>query len=142
MGLVRSDHTALARWASDCAAHVLPHFERQRPDDDRPRAAIATARAWSRGEVHVGEARAAAFAADAAARATDVPAARAAARAAGHAAATVHIPTQAGLAAAYAATAVTRAADPADEGAFAREREWQLARLPKSLRPFTEAGGR
>ncbi len=34
------DHRLLALWAADCAEHVLPLFEAERPDDDRPRRAI------------------------------------------------------------------------------------------------------
>jgi len=61
-------HRLLASWAADCAEHVLPLFTQKYPDDDRPRMAIDTARAWSRGEVTMGEAREAAYAAHAAAR--------------------------------------------------------------------------
>lgn len=49
-------HEALALWAADCAEHVLHYFEEKHPDDDRPRNAIEAARAWTRGEVSVGEA--------------------------------------------------------------------------------------
>ena len=56
-------------------------------DDDRPRLAIEQARAWSRSEISMTQARQAAYAAHAAARAA-TGAAREAARAAGHAAAT------------------------------------------------------
>jgi hypothetical protein len=45
-----------ALWAADCAERVLPLFEEQYPDDDRPRRAIEAARAWARGEVLQGEA--------------------------------------------------------------------------------------
>lgn len=38
-------------FACDCAAHVLPLFERIFPHDDRPRTAIATARAYAHGQV-------------------------------------------------------------------------------------------
>ena len=41
-----SIHQAIARWAATCAERALPIFEEQRPGDDRPRAAIATLRAW------------------------------------------------------------------------------------------------
>ena len=53
-------HRLLASWAADCAEHVLPLFAGKYPDDERPRLAIQTVRAWARGEVTVGEARAAA----------------------------------------------------------------------------------
>ncbi|MDO9433151.1 MAG: hypothetical protein Q7T84_17770 [Phenylobacterium sp.] len=99
------EHRTLVLRAADLAELVLPYFENQRPHDDRPRQAIAAARAWTRGEITVGQARAAAFAAHSAARdVTDRPA-RAAARAAGHAAATVHVAGHARHAATYAAAA-------------------------------------
>lgn len=41
----------VARWATDVAEHVLGQYERQFPDDPRPRRAIETARAWLRGEL-------------------------------------------------------------------------------------------
>jgi hypothetical protein len=61
------DHESLALWAADCAEHVLPYFEEKCPKDARPRRAIEAARAWARGEIRVGEARAAAVATHAAA---------------------------------------------------------------------------
>ena len=63
-----ADHHLLAVWAADCAEHVLPLFERERPGDERPRRAIEAARAWARGEVQMMEARAAGGHAMAAAR--------------------------------------------------------------------------
>ena len=89
--------------AADCAEAVLPLFERECPGDDRPRKAIEATRAWVRGEIGVGEARAAALAAHAAARAVrNCPPACAAARAAEHAAATAHVASHARAAALYA----------------------------------------
>ena len=64
----RQDHGSLALWAADCAEHVLPHFEEERPGDARPRRAIEAGCAWARGGMKMSEARAAAFAAHAAAR--------------------------------------------------------------------------
>jgi hypothetical protein len=90
---------------------VLPLFESQFPNDDRPRKAIEAARAWARGEIRVGEARTAALAAHAAARdAAAHPAACAAARSAGHAAATAHVVTHARAVSLYADKAVARSA--------------------------------
>jgi hypothetical protein len=117
------DHRLLALWAADCAEHVLAQFERDCPDDLRPRAAIAAARAWVRGELPMVEARKAAFAAHAAARTARDAAAVAAARAAGHAAATAHVATHAPHAARYARQAA---------GAVA-EMDWQRERLPEQL---------
>ena len=115
-------------WATHCAEHVLPRFEEEYPEDDRPRRATEVGRAWARGEISTGEARAAAFAAHAAARDADGVAARTAARAAGHAAATAHVAAHVRHAADYAVTA-TRFPNAAGE------REWQYRRLPKHLQP-------
>ncbi len=71
----------LREFAADCAERVLHFYEEAYPGDQRPRAAIATARAYARGEATDGELNAAArAAADAAADAAY--AARAAVRAA------------------------------------------------------------
>ena len=136
MSLDKRDHNSLALWTTDCAEHVLPHFEEKYPKDDRPRKAIETGRAWARGKIKMSEARAAAIAAHAAARDADRAAARAAARATGHAAATAHVAGHAPHAANYAVKAVTYAAVPTDSTAVAsEERDWQYGRLPAHLRP-------
>jgi hypothetical protein len=135
MRLDKGDHRSLVLWATDCAEHVLPCFEENYPNDDRPRRAVEAGRAWVRGEMALREARAAASAAHAAARAADQAAARAAARAAGHAAATAHVAGHAGHAATYALTAAACAAVPTDAAAAtAKERDWQDRHLPKHLR--------
>ncbi|WP_414643365.1 putative immunity protein [Bradyrhizobium barranii] len=72
--LTDDDHCHLAHYAATCAEHVLPFFERVRPDDERPRRAIELERAWARGEVKMMEARATAFVADAAAKNVPEPA--------------------------------------------------------------------
>ena len=123
-------HRDLALWAADCAEHVLPHFEQRHPDDGRPRQAIEAGRAWARGEIEVGSARAAALEAHAAARAAAEPSARAAARAAGHAAAAAHVAEHARAAASYALNAAKAAT-----GSDAAESDWQIERLPKRLWP-------
>ena len=110
----------LREFAADCAERVLHFYEEAYPGDQRPRAAIATARAYARGEATDGElnaaARAAAYAADAA-----VYAARAAAYAARAAAYAADAAVYAADAAVYAARAAVRAAvDVADA-----ERRWQ-----------------
>lgn len=125
------DHKALALWAADCAERVLPYFEEQHPEDDRPRKAIEAVRAWVRREIKVGEARTAAFAAHAAAREADEGSARQAARATGHAAATAHVPTHAPHAADYAVKSVALAST--DASAVEKERDWQYQRLPEHL---------
>jgi hypothetical protein len=127
-------HRLLAAWAADCAEHVLSYFQSQHPDDDRPRGAIEQARAWSRGEITMTQARTAAYAAHEAARAA-AGAASEAARAAGHAAATAHMADHELGAAAYAIRAV-RAASPADarDQAGRIECQWQRDQLPEAIR--------
>jgi hypothetical protein len=129
-----ADHHLLAVWAADCAEHVLHLFEEARPGDDRPRRAIAQARAWARGEISMTQARVAAYAAHAAARETS-GAAKEAARAAGHAVAVAHMADHELGAAAYAIMAVRYAtsAEQRDE-AGRSECEWQRAQLPDEIR--------
>ena len=128
------DHRRLALWAADCAEHVLRHFERERPDDDRPRRAIDLGRAWARGEIPWAEARTAAGHANAAAK--DLRgAARHAAYAAGQAAAVGHVAAHELGAAAYAVRAARAAApDGGGEDAGRLECRWQRARLPDEIR--------
>jgi hypothetical protein len=130
-----SSHRLLASWAADCAEHVLPLFTAKYPEDDRPHRAIETARAWSRGEASVGEAREAASAAHAAARSASDAAAREVARAAGHAVATAHMADHELGAAAYAIRAV-RLASPESVAMTAGESEcrWQREHLPEAVR--------
>ena len=66
--LSEEDRRVLAPWAADCAERVLPLFEAHAPGDDRPRRALEGARAFARGELRIGPARALAVAAHAAAR--------------------------------------------------------------------------
>ena len=120
------DHRALVLWACECAEHVLPYFQKEYPEDNRPRKAIEAGRSWVRDEIPFSEVRAAALATHAAARDADHPAARAAARAAGHAAGTAHVAGHAPHAADYA----VKAAEAAN---VFGEREWQYKHLPKHL---------
>jgi hypothetical protein len=128
------DHRLLAVWAADCAQHVLHHFERARPEDDRPRRAIELGRAWARGEITMTQARTAAGHANAAAR--DLRgAARHAAYAAGQAAAVGHVAAHELGAAAYAIKAVWAASsEPERDDAGCRECTWQREQLPDQIR--------
>lgn len=128
------DHHRLAIWAADCAEHVLSLFERERPDDDRPRRAIEQGRAFARGELSWWDARTAGGHANAAAR--DLRgAARHAAYAAGQAAAVGHVAAHELGAAAYAIRAVQAAAAPDQRDANGRrERDWQRDQLPPEIR--------
>ncbi len=132
--LLDADHHLLALWAADCAEHVLPFFEAAQPDDDRPRRAIESARAWVRGEMTMTESRTAAGHANAAARALS-GAARHAAFAAGQAAAVAHVAAHELGAAAYAIKAARAAAPPSEsETAGRHECQWQREQLPEAIR--------
>jgi len=128
--LTDEHHHLLARWAADCAERVLPLFAAERPDDARPRDALAAVRAWTRGELPMMATRAAGGHAMGAAR--DMRgAARFAAYAAGQAAVVAHVAEHDLGAAAYAIKAV-RAAEGPDAGR--RERDAQRALLPAAVR--------
>lgn len=103
----------LQEFAADCAEHVLHLFEAVYPDDDRPRRAIAAARAYARGEI--------------------TSAARAAARAAAGDAAQDAARDAAGAAAWDAAR------DAAWGAAWGAERDWQAARLTHWLQVELDA---
>ncbi|OPG06508.1 hypothetical protein B1R27_17025 [Streptomyces sp. GKU 895] len=132
--LTDADHHLLALWAAACAEHVLGLFETARPEDPRPRRAIEHARAWTRGEVRMMEARAAGGHAMGAAR--DLRgAARHAAYAAGQAAVVAHVAAHELGAAAYAIKAVRAAAPKTEsEAAGRRECQWQRDQLPETIR--------
>jgi hypothetical protein len=127
--LTEEDRRILAPWAADCAERVLSIFEAEAPTDSRPRAAIDGLRAFGRGELKVGPARALSAAAHAAARSVANPAAVAAARAAGQAIATAHMGAHARGAPAYAALAASLAGRGPEAlgGAAAGDREVRWA---------------
>jgi len=148
--LTDARHYLLALWAAQCAEHVLLCFEKECPDDFRPRKAIELARSWACGEITVTEPKVGAYHANAAARdAKDAlgPAARDAARfaalSAGQAAAVAHVAAHELGAAAYAiraAMAVGGDTD-ADGDANSAKRErgfkecaWQQEQLPDEIR--------
>ena len=129
-------HRLLATWATACVEHVLHLFTESYSEDDRPLKALEAARAWSKGEITVGEARNAALKAHAAAREV-AGAARSIARASGHAAATAHMADHAPRAASYAVKAVEAAAEQRNDttkDAAAKERAWQKEQLPEEIR--------
>jgi hypothetical protein len=131
--LTDADHHLLALWAAVCAEHVLGLFEAVRPDDPRPRAAIEAARAWTRGEVMMMQARAAGGHAMGAAR--DLRgAARYAAYAAGQAGAVAHVASHELGAAAYAIKARAAAAPEEADAAGRAECQWQREQLPGPVR--------
>jgi hypothetical protein len=129
-----ADHHLLAIWAADCAQHVLHLFEDMQPNDERPRRAIESARAWAQGKITMSQSRAAGGHAMAAARALN-GAARYAAYAAGQAAVVAHVAAHELGAAAYAIKATREAAlDGQPEEAGRLECAWQRAQLPSEIR--------
>lgn len=82
MTLTLDDLRAVAHWAADCAARVLPIFEAKRPKDRRPREAIEGAREFARGGKRTARLRVLSLSALAAARDAKDKAAQAAARSA------------------------------------------------------------
>src|SRR6266702_1448089 len=127
-------HHLLALWAATCAQHVLHLFEEAQPSDSRPRHAIELARTWTRGEITMSEARAAAGHAMAAARELS-GAARHAAYAAGQAAAVAHTASHELGAAAYAIKAA--------RGCFSRRgREDRPSGVPLAARPAPRCNSR
>jgi hypothetical protein len=125
------DHKTLAIWAIDCAERVLPYFEKEYPEDFRPRQAIETLQAWiDTGVFKMAVIRKASLDSHAAAREVEDNAARSAARAAGQAVATAHVPTHSIGAAIYALQGIHRASNPVDaDAAVAIERDWQYQHL-------------
>ena len=128
---VPGEREALALWTADCAEHVLHYFENEYPDEKQPRRAIEAARAWTRDEITMTEARGEALSTHAVARKTELIAAREAARAAGHAAATAHVDDHAKAAANYALKAIAAASE--DDAAVDTETDWQFEQLPQRL---------
>ncbi len=132
--LTDADHHLLALWAAACAEHVLHHFEAVQPADDRPRHAVETVRAWTRGAVTMTASRTAGGHAMAAARPlTGAP--RHAAFAAGQAAVVAHVAAHE-LGAAASAIKASRAAVASAEAVEAGRGEchWQRAQLPAAIR--------
>lgn len=137
---LKKNKKELVLWATDCAEHVLPYFEKQYPKDDRPRKAIETAKAWVRGEININPVRIASLASHAAARKADKDnnsAARAAARSAGQAVATCHAVLHCIAAANYAIKVFEETEimkQNIKENIKQKEYEWQYNHLPKKFR--------
>ena len=118
----------VAEWAAICAERVLYLFEAERPEDERPRAAIARTRAFSRGELNTASEIRGRFGGGSAGRDVTSAAAAAAARAAGQASAICHMGAHALGAAAYAVKAASLAATDHAEAAD-KEIAWQLGQV-------------
>lgn len=139
--LTDEHHHLLAEWAVVCVERVLPLFEREVPQDTRPRDALAVARGWIRGEVTMKEAHRTAFVANAAGKDLADPA-RFVALAAGQAVAVAHVAAHDLGAAAYAIRAVVAEAAVSETAPSSSalnqvrlaERDWQRAQIPPELR--------
>lgn len=131
--LSEADRRLVAAWAADCAERVLWLFEAEAPHDDRPRALIARARAFARGELKTAEEIRRRFAGGVSAGDVSDPAAAAAARAAAQAVAVCHMGAHALGAAAYAIKAAGLAAPDRPE-AVKDEIRWQLNHMSAEVR--------
>ena len=127
----KTDHKTLAKWAIACARRVLPYFENDFPDDNRPRHAIETLQEWiDTGKFSMKVIRKSSLDSHAAAREVGVDnPARSAARACGQAVATAHVPTHAYGPAIYSQQAIFRLTDSSTE--VTKERDWQYNQLLK-----------
>lgn len=131
--LSAADRRVVAGWAADCAEHVLVLFQDEAPDDDRPRALIARARSFARGEQSPADEIRRRFVGGVGRQDVTAPAAAAAARAAGQAVAVAHMGAHALGAAAYAAKAAGLA-DPDRPEAVHEEVCWQLDHMSIEVR--------
>jgi hypothetical protein len=128
--LSEQERRIVAAWAADCAERVLPLFEAEAPSDERPRDAIARARAYSRGELDTADQIRRRFIAGRAAASVTSAAAVAAARSAAQASGVGHMGAHALGAAAYAVRAVS-ISDPTRVDA---ELDWQLEHMSAEVR--------
>ena len=115
------DRRSLALFAADCAAYVLPLFEKKHPKDDRPRKAIQAARRWARNPTQKNASAAASAAYAAYASSAYAAAASAAAASSAYAAA------------ASAASASAASAHYASAHYAAASAAWQAKRLRRYI---------
>lgn len=131
--LSEADRRLVAEWAAVCAERVLPLFEAECPNDDRPRAAIARTRAFARGELDTASEIRRRFGGGSAYRDARSAAAAAAARAAGQASAVCHMGAHALGAAAYAVSAASFAGRD-QPSVVESEIRWQFAHITAEVR--------
>lgn len=128
----RTDHKVLAVWAKECAERILPVFEKEYPEDRRPKIALETLMEWiDTGKFKMSVIRKASLDSHAAAKEiwNDSPAASVA-HACGQAVATAHVKTHAYGPAIYGQQAIFRAT-AGDEVEVKKERDWQFNSLVK-----------
>jgi hypothetical protein len=131
--LSEADRRLVAAWAADCAERVVGLFEAEAPTDNRPRALIARARAFARGELNTAEEIRRRFVGGVGAGDVKALVAAAAARAAGQAVAVCHMGAHALGAASYAVKAASLAAPDRPEAGTAEIR-WQLHNMTPDVR--------
>jgi hypothetical protein len=120
-----AERRLVAGWAADCAERVLYVFERENPQDDRPRQLVERARAYSRGELATAAEIQRRFAGGVSVKDVTTPAAAAAVRAAGQAVGVCHMGAH-GLGAAAYAVGAARLANAHRAAAAEEEVAWQL----------------
>lgn len=135
--LSEADRRLIAGWAANCADRVLWLFETESPHDERPRAAIARARAFARGQANIAEEIRHRFGGGNATHRIS-SAAGAAAKAAGQTSAICHMGAHALGAAGYAVKAASLAASGQSEAAE-NEIRWQLQLMTPDVRSALRA---
>jgi hypothetical protein len=130
--IAKQKRRTLVLWVIDCAHSVLPIFESEYPNDNRPRNAIEAAKKWAQGKIKMSIAKKAALATHNAATliSDENPAACAAARAIGHVVGTVHVETHAMSFVLYTLTAFVYATNQNSDDKVITERcNWLYDRL-------------
>lgn len=127
----KQTHRTLVLWALDCAPRFLEIFEKDFPNDTRPRELIAIAKLWAEGKVKMPIAKKAIHAThNAATEAEGHSAAQAAARAIAHTAATIHVETHALGMVFYGLTALVYSEKPQNMDMYInKECAWFLGKL-------------
>jgi len=130
--LKKEQHKQLIKWACICVEHVLSLSGEK--SDERLNIALQVAKAWTKGEASVGDARNASLGAIALANESSDTVSIAIARAAGHAVATAHMADHSLGAALYALKAVKNADKLVEE-----ERKWQIEQLPSEIKELVQS---
>ena len=115
-----TERPKIVEFSCRCAESMLPHFEKKFPGDDRPRKAIAAARAYVAGEISREELR---YAASSAAAAYDVSSSAVSAAVAAYAAA-AYVAADEEAYAAYASSAFAYTASAAADVERKKQAAW------------------
>jgi hypothetical protein len=133
--LSEDDRRELVGWTIACAERLLPLFQAERPDDDRPHQALAAAEAFLRGELDIDAVREKAFACHEAARQAQDPSAVAAARVCGQAVAVAHLAGHSRQVPRHTARAF-----PGDRSRRDEELAWQRMNIPARFDAYVYDG--